>query len=106
MIQYILTDQLGVLHRLEHFALDLYAPKGFTLVLEVSWHMMVLLQDVFLSAPRTMCDERVLGFAKLTALKCVQLKLGELADDVSAYWYNFLMYNMSTGRHDTFPLMY
>lgn len=104
VIRYILTDHLGVLHSLEHFALRLSAPKGLILVLEVSWHLMLLLQTVTISAPCSMCDERILGFAKLTALKCLKLKLGELADDVTAYWYNFLMYNMSTGRHDTFPL--
>lgn len=85
VIQYTLTNHLGVLHSLEHFALRLSAPKGLILVLEVSWHLMLLLQTVMISAPRSRCDERVLGFAKLTALKCLKLKLGELADDVTAY---------------------
>ena len=104
--QYILTDQLGVLHSLEHFAFRLFAPQGSTLVLEVSWHMMPLLQTVTVSATRSMFRENILGFAKLTTLQCLKPNLGELADDVTAYFFNFMKYNMSTGRHDTFPLMY
>ena len=58
--QYILTDQLGVLRSLTHFAFRLSASKGLTLVLEVSWHMMSLLQAVNIAAPRSMFDERII----------------------------------------------
>lgn len=83
--QYTLIDQLGVLHSLEHFAFRLFAPQGLTLVLEVSWHMMPLLQTVTVSATRSMFREKMLGFAKLTRLKCLKLNLGELADDVHTF---------------------
>lgn len=82
--QYVLTDQLGVLHRLEYFAFTLSAAKGLMLVLDVSWHTMMLLQSVSISAPRSMCDEKILGLAKLTALKGLKLNLGDSADDVTA----------------------
>ena len=93
--QYILTDQLGVLHSLEHFAFSLRAPKGSTLTLEVSWHLMPRLQTVNIAATRSIFDERILGFAKLTALKTLELDFGELGDDLTAFFFGFMMYNMA-----------
>ena len=95
MTQYTLTDQLGVLHSLEHFAFSFSAPKGSTLVLEVSWHMMPLLQTVTISATRSEFDERMLGFAKLKSLKSLELNTGELADDLTAFFFGFMMYNIA-----------
>ena len=95
VIQYMLTDQLGVLHNLEHFAFSLSAPKGSTLTLEVSWHLMPLLQTVNIAATRSIFDDRILGFAKLTALKSLELNFGELGDDLTALFFGFMMYNMA-----------
>ena len=93
--EYILTDQLGVLHNLKHFAFSLSAPKGLMLALEVSWHMMPLLQTVIISAKRSKFDERMLGFAKLKSLKSLELNTGELADNLTAFYFGFMMYNMA-----------
>lgn len=61
--QYNLTDQLGVLHRLEHFDFRLGAPAGSMLTLATSWHLMPLLQTVHIVAVRLRVDQRVLGLA-------------------------------------------
>ncbi|KAL3131639.1 hypothetical protein ABBQ38_007936 [Trebouxia sp. C0009 RCD-2024] len=96
--QYNLTDQLGVLHCLEHFDFKLGAPAGSMLTLATSWDLMPVLQTVRIVAVRLRVDERVLGLAKLSVLKCLEVTYGELDDMPSEIYFASMVCKMAAHR--------
>ena len=79
---------------LEHFDISIGAPQGALLTLEVSWHLMPLLQSIQIEVSRVRFDTKVLGLIKLRNLKSIDLNFTPDDKDTSFYM-GMLIYNMA-----------
>ena len=97
--QHSLTDGLGSLHALEHLTFLLSAPENAVLALNLSWHLMPLLQTIKVVAQttRTRFCENMLGIVRLGKLTSVDLDLKPDTEG-SSLWFGMLVYNMAANR--------
>ena len=67
-VQHKLTSDLTALNQLQHLAVILNSEQGCMLTLDIAWHRMQSLLTARFCAGSLMCDDKILGFARLQSL--------------------------------------
>lgn len=102
-MRFNLTDQILSLTNLRQLSISQALQRHSTdsvLSLEVSWHLLPTLHTLSLFACFLKFDQRVLGLIKMSSLKNLQFSRCQRLDEMTAYHFGALLYNMAIKRPD------
>ncbi|KAL3155536.1 hypothetical protein ABBQ38_011088 [Trebouxia sp. C0009 RCD-2024] len=106
-----MTDEILCLTNLQHLKIDqkhqkqspeqmLYFWPETVLSLQISWHLLPMLQTVSFSSRFLKFDHRVLGLVEVNTLQSLEFGRCQLLDDETTSHFDALMYNLAVRRPD------